>query len=51
MPSPDAARLRQIQPPHPRYFDVNLDIVWTTVTEDLPAILPALDSALAEIDG
>jgi len=32
------------------YFDVNLDIVWTTVTEDLPALLPALDSALAQLD-
>ena|SRR5580658_5425095 len=32
------------------YFDINLDIVWTTVTDDLPSVLPALDSALAEID-
>ena len=32
------------------YFDVDLDVVWTTVTEDLPALLPALDAALAEID-
>ena len=32
------------------YFDVDLDVVWTTVTEDLPALLPALDSALAVID-
>ena len=32
------------------YFDVNLDVVWTTVTEDLPALLPALDSALAQLD-
>ena len=29
------------------YFDVDLDIVWSTVTEDLPALLPVLDSALA----
>lgn len=32
------------------YFDVDLDIVWTTVREDLPALLPALDQALASID-
>ena len=32
------------------YFDVDLDIVWTTVTEDLPALLPALDQALASMD-
>jgi uncharacterized protein with HEPN domain len=29
------------------YFDVNLDIVWTTVSEDLPAVIPPLDAALA----
>ena len=32
------------------YFDVDLDIVWTTVREDLPALLPALDQALASMD-
>ena len=32
------------------YFDVDLNIVWTTVVEDLPALLPALDSALAGIE-
>jgi uncharacterized protein with HEPN domain len=32
------------------YFDIDLDIVWTTVTEDLPLLLPALDSALADVD-
>jgi uncharacterized protein with HEPN domain len=32
------------------YFDVDLDIVWTTVSDDLPALLPALDEALASID-
>jgi uncharacterized protein with HEPN domain len=32
------------------YFDVNLDIVWTTITEDLPALLPELDAALANIE-
>lgn len=29
------------------YFDVDLDIVWTTVSEDLPTIIPALDAALS----
>lgn len=29
------------------YFDVDLDIVWTTVVEDLPPLLVALDAALA----
>jgi uncharacterized protein with HEPN domain len=32
------------------YFDVDLDIIWTTVSDDLPALLPALDEALASID-
>lgn len=32
------------------YFDVDLDIVWTTVSEDLPSLLPVLESALAQID-
>jgi uncharacterized protein with HEPN domain len=32
------------------YFDVDLDIVWTTVKEDLPALLPALDQALTSMD-
>ena len=32
------------------YFDVDLDIVWTTVSDDLPALLHALDQALALID-
>jgi uncharacterized protein with HEPN domain len=32
------------------YFDVNLDIVWTTVSDDLPALSRALDEALAEVD-
>jgi uncharacterized protein with HEPN domain len=32
------------------YFDVDLDIVWTTVSDDLPGLLPALDEALASID-
>jgi uncharacterized protein with HEPN domain len=32
------------------YFDVDLDIVWTTVKDDLPALLPALDQALASME-
>ena len=32
------------------YFDVDLDIVWTTVSEDLPPLLPVLESALTQID-
>jgi uncharacterized protein with HEPN domain len=32
------------------YFDVDLDIVWTTVADDLPSLLTVLDSALVEID-
>lgn len=32
------------------YFDVDLNIVWTTVDEDLPPLLPALDSAIAQMD-
>jgi len=32
------------------YFDVNLDIVWTTVCDDLPTLLRALDEAFAELD-
>jgi uncharacterized protein with HEPN domain len=32
------------------YFDVDLDIVWTTVSEDLPPLLVVLESVLAQID-
>jgi uncharacterized protein with HEPN domain len=32
------------------YFDVDLNIVWTTVVEDLPPLLSALDAALAQAD-
>jgi uncharacterized protein with HEPN domain len=32
------------------YFDVDLNIVWTTVVEELPTLLAALDSALVEIE-
>ena len=33
------------------YFDVDLDIVWSTVTGDLPPLLAVLESALAEMHG
>jgi uncharacterized protein with HEPN domain len=32
------------------YFDVDLEIVWTTIEDDLPSVLLALDEALAEMD-
>ena len=32
------------------YFDVNLDMVWTTVCDDLPDLLRALEEALAAED-
>ena len=30
------------------YFDIDHDIVWKTVTEEIPALLPALRALLAE---
>jgi uncharacterized protein with HEPN domain len=30
------------------YFDINLDIVWNTVTSELPALIMALDKLLAD---
>jgi uncharacterized protein with HEPN domain len=33
------------------YFDVDRDILWTTVTEALPALLPALAAAVREEQG
>lgn len=32
------------------YFDVDLDIVWTTIEQDVPSLLPALEPAVAQID-
>lgn len=32
------------------YFDVDLDIVWTTAVEDLPPVVSALDAALAKAE-
>lgn len=33
------------------YFDGDPSVVWTTVTRDLPSLIPALDRALAELEG
>jgi len=30
------------------YFDINLDILWRTVQDDLPPLVPALESVLAK---
>ena len=30
------------------YFDVNFDVVWQTITEDLPALVAELEKTLAE---
>jgi len=32
------------------YFDVDLDIVWTTVSEDLPSLQRVLEAVLSQID-
>lgn len=39
----DAARTRDRLIHH--YFDIDLDVLWQTVTVDLPQLLTALDSA------
>ena len=31
------------------YFDIDLDIVWSTVTDDLPPLAEQLERALASI--
>ena len=33
------------------YFDVNLDILWETVSEDLPALIAALEKMVEGQDG
>ena len=38
----DAARMRDRLVHH--YFDLDLDVLWATVTEDLPELLPHLDA-------
>jgi len=32
------------------YFDVNLDVVWETISHDLPQLLAEIDSALGPIE-
>lgn len=41
-----AARMRDRRI-HP-YFDINLDVLWSTVTEDLPRLLAALPDDLVD---
>ena len=31
------------------YFGVNLEVVWRTITEDVPGAIPHVESALAEL--
>ena len=38
----DAARMRDRLVHH--YFDVDLDVLWATVTEDLPAVMRSIES-------
>jgi uncharacterized protein with HEPN domain len=33
------------------YFDVNLQIIWKTITEELPRLRPLLTAILADIEG
>lgn len=58
----DEARLRFANIPYSKmiamrnrlihaYFDVDLNIVWTTVAQDLPPLLPILEAALAHLEG
>jgi uncharacterized protein with HEPN domain len=41
VPWVEAARMRDRLVHH--YFDINLDVLWSTVTEDLPALLEKLE--------
>jgi len=43
----EAARMRDRLVHH--YFDINLDILWSTVREDLPALLEGLQEANREL--
>ncbi len=33
------------------YFDVNLDIVWSTITTDLPPLVAELERLVQDLDG
>lgn len=43
----DAGR-RHAQPARPCYFDINLDILWQTVQEDLPGLIAKLEELVPE---
>ncbi len=45
-PWAEAARMRDRLVHH--YFDINLDVLWSTVTEDLPALLGSLEEPSTE---
>lgn len=42
VPWAEAARMRDRLVHH--YFDIDLDVLWSTITEDLPALLEALEN-------
>jgi uncharacterized protein with HEPN domain len=42
----DAARMRDRLVHH--YFDVDLDVLWATVTDDLPAVLEVINADLGD---
>jgi len=33
------------------YFDINLDVLWETLTDSLPALVPALEKILDDQQG
>jgi uncharacterized protein with HEPN domain len=39
MSPPDEVRIRHLVEAAEKAFDVNLDVLWSTVTEDLPSLL------------
>lgn len=43
VPWAEAARMRDRLVHH--YFDINLDVLWSTVTQDLPALLEAIEES------
>lgn len=32
------------------YFDIDQNVLWTTVTEDLPGVIPSINAAIATIE-
>jgi uncharacterized protein with HEPN domain len=32
------------------YFDIDLDTVWDTATEDIPALLPQIETIIKEME-